>query len=462
MAAILALASCSWLEAPIEPGKQLDTDEQANKENTDTLENQAEDTEDLAEDADIPNITGDPDVDLARLQELGEDLQFFHTPNDDCVIVYNDKNAWAFDYTLNKVTKLTDFDAMYAAADAHGRAKGYFDSVTLDVECEMNQTYEVRVMFTVTSNTADAFYKVYSHYTLEDSSMNKRGDVRGYHFEELKYPGSDEIAVIYDVEDFSLLVNSSEYDPKESYIYRAVKALVEVDVPELEAVMNLKEGTLSEWESVVISDYSITNEKPLERWIDTLILTVNITESAVERYPAGTYTINIYDGPGPVYSPVFDYPDTSLFGSAEQLINTWATRFGGSFAIERQTLKDSGFAHQVIDFYLVQELEAPTYERFESFCKETFGYTLEGSGIDSNSVEKHGGHGGSSVLCDITSTVSSGENYIIEVSFYADQLKSVVSKVYRYYVKCYLDGTCIITECESVYDSGLKTVAWSN
>ena len=200
----------------------------------------------------------------------------------------------------------------------------------------------------------------------------------------------------------------------------------------------------------------------MEPWIDALTLTINTAESTVERYPVGTHTINIYDGPGPVYSPVFDYPDASLFGRAEQLINTWASRFGGSFAIERQTLKDSAYAHQVIDFYMVQETEAPTLERFEKFCKETFGYTLEGSGIERNSVEQHGGHGGSSVLCDITSTVSAGENYIIEVSFYADQLKSVVSKVYRYNVKCYLDGTCIITDCESVYDSGLKTVAWSN
>ncbi len=458
MVVVLAFSSCSWFETPKEPGMQLDSDDPTNTETTDNTDTTNGDTADTDEPG-MPTITGDPDADLANMQKLGENLQFFHSTTDDCVIVYNHENAWAFDYKLNKVTKLTDFDAMYAAADVHGRADGYFDGVTLDVECEMNRTYEIRIMFTVTSKTADAFYKVYSHYTLEDNSMNKRGDVRGYHFEELKYPGSDEIVVIYDVEDFNLLVNS-EYDSKESYLYRAVKALVEVDVPELEAVMNLKEGTLSEWESVVISDYSITNEKPLERWIDTLILTVNITESSVERYPAGTYTINIYDGPGPVFSPDLPVPDPSLFSEAEKFVNIWVSHCGGWFKMDKQTMANSAYAHHITDLYLGWEQGTVTLEGFEKFCKETFGYTLEGSGVTRESVEQHGGHGGTDSLCEITSTVSSGNNYVIEVTFYADQLKSVVSRIHRIHITDNLDGTFEITSCEAIYDTEYDTYDW--
>ncbi len=443
---MLGCSSCVWSTKPI-PDEQLPKkDELTEKRQEDTVE-PGENTE--PKDNALPEYT-----------ELGENLEFFHTPNDDCVIVYNHENAWAFDYKLNKVTKLTDFDAMYAVADIHGRAKQYFESYTLGVECIMNQTYEIRVMYTVNSTTHDASYTVYSFYTLESIASYERGEVRGYFYENIEYPGSDEPIVIYDVADLGLLLNNDK--TYTDYYSRMVNALVELDIPTLESIMRTSEGALSEWENVVISDYSISNEHPTSPYLDTLLLTINISESTVERYPVGEYKIIMSEGIGPIFSPVFDDADDAPLSGSEEFIYTWASRFGGSYPIELQTMTYDGYSHEMIDFYLNREVETPTLERFEKFCKDTFGYTLEGSGIDRNSVEKHGGHGGSRVLCDITSTVSAGENYIIEVSFYADQLKSVVSKVYRYHVKCYLDGTCIITACESVYDSGLKTVAWSN
>ena len=454
---VFGLSSCSWwFETPKEPDSKPDTDAIGDiKEQNDTTDS-ALDTDD----AEFTDDTGIPSVDSPKLQELGEDLQFFHASSGDCVIVYNNKDAWAFDYKLNKVTKLTDFDAMYTAADITGRGKEFFESVILDVEFEMHGDYEIRMIYTVNSDIADAYYKVYSFYTLDNAPISKRGDVRGYFYDDIKYPGYDEPLVIYDIEDLGLLSKNNAVI--EDYYSRIIRALVELDIPELEKITGATEGLLSEWENVVISDYSIANEYPSNPYNNELLVTINITESTIESYPVGEHKIRVAEGIGPVFHPVSSTFDDRILSGAEEFVYTWASRFGGSYPIERQTLtSDSGFPHEVVDFYLNREKEAPTLERFAEFCEKTFGYSLAGSGIGRASVEQHGGHGGSGVLCEITEGVSSGNNYVIEITFYADELKSVVAKIYRFHVVDSMDGFYRITSCESVYDAGLRMEGWS-
>ncbi len=443
---MLGCASCVWSTKPLDHEKiplKDDTTEEAKDSTT-------EPTSDT-----VPS-----DSSMPEYSELGENLQFFHTPNDDCVIVYNHENAWAFDYKLNKVTKLTDLDAMYTVADITGRGKEYFESVTLDVEFEMRGDYEIQMIYTVNSDVADAYYKVYSFYTLDNAPISKRGDVRGYFYEDIKYPGYDEPLVIYDVEDLGLLTKNNAV--MEDYYSRIIRALVKLDIPELEKIMGATEGLLSEWENVVISDYSIANEYPSNPYNNELLVTINITESTIESYPVGEHKIRVAEGIGPVFHPVSSTFDDRILTGAEEFVYTWASRFGGSYPIELQTFtSDSGFPHEVVDFYLNRETEAPTLERFAEFCEKTFGYSLAGSGISRASVEQHGGHGGTGVLCEITEVVSSGNNYVIEISFFADELKSVVAKIHRFHVIDSMDGFYRITSCESVYDAGLRIDGWS-
>lgn len=444
----LTLASCSWwFTTPNEPDSQPDTI----------------DTPDSNPDG-FTEVTGIPDIN--SIDKLGEGFERFTTPDNSCVVAYNKKHAFVFDYMLGEVTPLVDFEAMLDVADPIERAGEYFTDVTLDVECKMNNEREIMISFIVTSNTHEASYRVFSYYTVENygSGNYPRGAVRGYYtVGNIVYPGSDEPVVITNIEDWA---NLGEEPQADNWLYKNVKAFLECDASALEEATYSQKGTLAPWESVKISDYKIIRENPTSIHFDAVTLIVNITESGIERYPVGEYKVVIYDGPGDnfVITPTNAVPDMHNPSTHENFVRLWVTRFGGWYPVDSQTLENPGYAHQMIDLYLYiaysgnEEIE---FEDFAQFCEDYFGYEYAEKYVARDDVENHGGHGGSSALCDVEFEASSGNTYIYTVTFFADQLKTTVAYVHRITVVVEDIDDFRVSKVECIVNNGFLVSSWS-
>lgn len=440
----LTLASCSWwFTTPIEDDRLPDE----------------VDTPDSTPD-DYTEVTGIPDIN--SIDKLGEGFERFSTPDGSCVVTYNKKTAFVFDYMLGEVTPLVDFEAMIDVADPIERAREYFTDVTLDVECKMNNEREIMISFTVTSNTHDASFSVNSFYTVENygSGNYPRGTVRGYYATgNIVYPGYQEAIVITDIEDWDKFGVEVQED---DWLYRSVKAFLESDVAVLEEVTNSQKGTLAPWGNVKISDYKIIRENPTSVYLDSVTLIVNISESGIERYPAGEYRVIVADGPGENFSifSTVSVPDMHNPTSNELFIRDWVTRFGGWYPVDSQTLENPGYAHQIIDFYLYTENNEAKFENFAEFCEDYFGYENAEKYVSREDVENHGGHGGSSALCEVTVEASSGNMYVYTVTFFADQLKTTVARVNRIFVVAENGDDFRITKVECIVSSEYDAYHW--
>lgn len=444
----LTLASCSWwFTTPIEDDRLPDE----------------VDTPDSTPD-DYTEVTGIPDIN--SIDKLGEGFERFSTPDGSCVVTYNKKTAFVFDYMLGEVTPLVDFEAMLEVADPIERAREYFTDVTLDVECKMSNEREIKISFIVTSNTHDASYRVYSFYTVENygSGNYPRGTVRGYYTTgKTVYPGSDEPVVITDIKDWNKLGGEAYTD---DWLYKNVKAFLECDAAALEEATYSQKGTLAPWESVKISDYKIIRENPTSIHFDAVTLIVNITESGIERYPAGEYRVVIADGPGDnfVITPTNAVPDMHNPSAHELFIRDWVTRFGGWYPVDSQTLENPGYAHQITDLFLCSDYngeEEVKFEDFVEFCEDYFGYENAEKYVSREDVENHGGHGGSTALCDVKFESSSGNTYIYTITFFADQLKTTVARVHRIFVFAEDEDDFSITKVECTVSSAYDAYHWS-
>ena len=456
LAVLMTLTSCSLFVTKIDPERlPLDSVKLPDKVDTEPLD-------------DFSDMTGLPDVNSAEMGRLGENLQFYHTPDDTCVIVYNDQNAWAFDYELQKVTPLIDFDAMLAVADPTGRGAEYFGDVTLSVGCETVAEREIRIVLTVKSNTHDAEYSVSVYYVLNDEiTPYERGDVRGYFkFSDTVYPGSDTSITITDIKNWAELGESQE-DYEERWIYRLSKAFLELDIQTLEEIMNVEDGTLDSWKDAVISDYTIIRRNPINSYFDEVTIRFTLAEGSIGRWHSdwmdGQYEVTIYDGPGQYMSisPV-NGTDTDIEPTgAEAFVTQWVSHRGGWYPIGDQVVENSGYMHHLVDFYLsLSDFQIADYEEFVEFCESTFGLENVRSYVARDEVENHGGHGGNTALCDVKLEAQSGNDYIFEVTFWADVTETVAAKYYEISVTDKGDGNYEITKVECTLDNGFGVYAW--
>lgn len=441
----LTLASCSWwFTTPIEDDRLPDE----------------VDTPDSTPD-DYTEVTGIPDIN--SIDKLGEGFERFSTPDGSCVVTYNKKTAFVFDYMLGEVTPLVDFEAMIDVADPIERAREYFTDVTLDVECKMSNDIEIMITFNVRSSTHDASYSLYSFYTV-DGNYYPRGMLRGYYATaDTVYPGSDEPIVITALSDWEKF-GYEEYE--ENWLYKLSKAFLECDAALLEDLTYSQAGTLAPWENVTISDYKIMRENPTDIYFDAVTLIVNISESGIERYPAGEYKVVIADGPGFYFTitPTDTKPDMHNPSRYELFIRDWVARFGGWYPVKSQTLEISEYAHHILDLYLNMSCEGMNNVEnmdFAEFCETFFGYEDAFNYISRDNVENHGGHGGTTALCEVEPefTESSSE-LVYTVTFFADELKTTVARVHRVTLAVSDDSPFRVTNVECILDNGFGVVTW--
>ena len=460
----LTVASCSsWFTTPYEPDRREDYIDPilSDSDTADPLEAL------LGEDA-----TGIPSIDSPRLDVLGDGLQFYRIDDEQCVVVYNDRNAWMFDYRLNRVTPLVALDSMLAVADTTGRGAQYFDDCTIEYEFVKHQDIELRIEYTVTSGIAEASYSVYNFYTLFDEGEynfdQKRGDTRGYYAEGITYPGAHEAFAIYDFDEYAKLGLS-----KESTLLAAARALAENDVTALEEVLYLEKGTLSSWEGMVIADYSLVREDFSSPWVDELILTMSVEESPLESYPAGDYRVTLCEGiNGPVFS--FEGAGTSAdgtdyeSGSAEEWVYLWAYSCGGWYDLLDMTPANESYAHMMLHFIAAANYmhgEPAAMKTGEDFKRLRAIYFPDGdipSVYDNEEDITNCAHGGISRLCSVRETMAASGIHIVNVTYYADPMRSVVARELRVTLAELSDGQgYTISNIENIYETGLAIYGWS-
>ncbi len=434
----LTATSCSWwFDTPFELGRETDF---------------------------YDTVVKSPQEDM--INTLGENLQFYEMEHEDCIVAYNEENAWMVDFRINKTTPLVDMNAILADGDPTGRGAEYFRDVSLTYEFIENTDKELRIVFTVTSNTADAKIKVYGYYTLfEEGEFNlsyKRGDFRGYYVESTVYPGSDEPIGIYDISDYARLgISDDMYS--ESYIIKIAKAIIGNDVEALEGIWYLEDGILSDWDGMVISEYELIRENPTTRYLDRLILKITISESNVERYPAGNYVVTISDGIDVNVDIVCaDEADTAdKMTEAEEWLYTFVSHYG-----EARDVNPSGISHALIDYYFhtlrLSEREAQ-YEDFVRFMDVCFDYQVKDGDVTRAEIEQHGGHGLGTSLCEVEAITSSSGIHKIKATYFADPMKSVVAATEEFTLVETGDGIYKFRfeSAECTYNSGLRLYGWS-
>ncbi len=429
LAVALSAASCSLIKNNNDPDF-VDVYTTDNSETTDVLDLLLS-----------PNQTGIPSVNSDEINVLGDNLQTYHCEDDFCAIVYNESGAWMFDQKAIKITPLVSLDAMLADADPTGRGEEYFKDVTVSYEFEERTDVEIKINFTVTSNTSDAYFKVYGIYTLfEEDEYHidyKRGDFRGYYLDTTVYPGSDEPIGIYDISDWARL---GIYE--DNWLFQIAKVIIQNDVHALEGSYFLEHGTLSDWEGMVISEYEIIRDNPTSPYLDYLTLKINIAESNVERYPAGEYVVTLYEGPDlnveiiPVEQVGTDY----VLSEAATWLYPLATHFGGFV-----TANADSVSHSLIETYLYLTRMAgtePKYEEFVRYSEDSFGIKIKSGDVSRGEIEAHDGHGYGTSLCEITGGIPEDGVCHVTVTYFADPMKSVVVYVDEYELVKIGDGVC--------------------
>ena len=409
-----------------------------------------------------PGQTGIPSVNSDEISVLGDNLQTYNCEDDFCAIVYNETGAWMFDQKAIKVTPLVALDEMLAAADPSGRGEEYFKDVTVSYEFEERTDVELRINFTVKSNTSDAYFKVYAFYTLHDGDEYytgfKRGDFRGYYIDTTVYPGSDEPIGIYDISDWARLGVSEE-----NYIAKVAKAIIENDVHALESHCFLEPGTLSDWAGMVISDYEIIRDNPISPYLDHLTLKINIAESNVERYPSGEYVVTLIDGPelGIDIIPAEQVGTDYVLSEAATWLYPLAAHFGGFV-----TANADSATHSLIETYLYLTRMAgtePKYEEFIRFSEDCFGIIVKNGDVSRGEIESHDGHGFGTSLCEITGGIPEDGVCRVTVTYFADSMKSVAVRTDEYELVKIGGGICKykIQSAKSTQYNNYRICGWS-
>lgn len=411
-----------------------------------------------------PDDTGIPSVFSDEINVLGDNLQIYDCNDEFCSIVYNETGAWMFDQKAIKVTPLVDLEAMLADADPSGRGREYFKDVTISYDFVEREGVELRIHFTVNSNTSDAYFKVYGFYMLLEEADEyhyfeyERGDFRGYDIEETVYPGSDEPIGIYDISDYARL---GIYE--DNWLFKMAKAIIENDVHALEGKNFLEKGTLSDWEGMVISEYEIIRDNPTSPYLDFLTLNITIAESNVERYPAGKYVVTLSEGPGLTIDikPASEVGTEYVLTEAAQWLAPLAEHFGGFV-----TANEDSATHSLTDLYLYHTRvvgSEPSYEEFVRFSEDCFGIEIMSGDVSRAEIESHGGHGYGTSLCEISGGIPEDGVCHVTVTYFADPMKSVIATVDEYELVKIGEGICKykIKSAERTYDTDLKICGWS-
>ncbi len=411
------------------------------------------------------------EIQLAReLVELEGDLEFYYFNDDKCSVVYNEKNAWIFDYELSRVTPVVDLEKMLATADKTGRGSEYFRDVTISYEFSMNSDIQLKIDYTVRSNTADAEYKVYGFYMVHPDSLDRwgreQGSFYGYFLTDITYPGCDEPVTITDLADFAKLGVTED-----DYMFDAARAFIENDVETLEEYTGVAKGTLSVWEGVKVTDYTITRLDPTSVWTNTLRIVATIEGSNIERYPDGQYIIMLKDGLGVEFDITSVYDSTvdtlETYNNAERWAYDFASSYGAWYDLDKLTPADPAYSHYLLDyFYYIDRKNGITREftgeHYKEYCEKYFGYTdLTGNEYAGQGEIRHDGHGGVTMLCDVKTTLAASGIHFIEVTYYADPLRSVVALVRRLVLVEADDGEFLIDRIEDVLTTEYGSFGWS-
>lgn len=424
----------------------------------------------LADTTGAVELTAESMETARELMELEGDLEFYDFNDGKCTVVYNNKSAWVFDYELSRVTPVVNLDTMLAEADKTGRGSEYFRDVTVKYSFSMNSDIQLKLDFTVRSNTADAEYTVYGFYMVHPDSFERwgheRGSFYGYYLTDITYPGSDEPVTITNLADFSKLGVTAD-----DYMFDAARAFIENDVKTLEKYTGVKEGTLSIWEGVTVSDYTLTRLDPTSTWTNDLRIIATIGGSNIERYPDGQYVILVKDGMGVDFeiSPVSASSAIELpaYTAAEKWAYDFASSYGAWYDLDKLTPADPSFAHCLLDyFYYIDRQKGITREftgeHYREYSEKYFGFTdFTGNEYASLGDIRHDGHGGVTKICDVKTALAASGVHNIEVTYYADPLRSVVASVRRLVLVEIGDGEFRIDRIESVIETEYPSYGWS-
>lgn len=404
-----------------------------------------------------------------ELIELSGELEFYNFNNDNCAVVYSEKGAWIFDYALSRVTPIVDFEEMLATADKTGRGREFFEDVSIEYEFYMNSDIQLRVTYNVKSNTSEASFSVYGFYMVHPDSYERwgweQGSFYGYYLNDIYYPGVAEPVTVDDIADFEGLGVSQD-----GYVYTAARAFIENDIEELETQLGLDDGTLSSWKGVTVSDYTVTNVDPTGRSANTLRIVGTLANSKIERYPDGRYIIEVKDGLGAEFSihAVSDenYETESSYTDAEVWAYEWAASYGGWRDIDKMVPTDPTFAHQMLDFFLyidrVKGINGDfTREKYFEYSEKYFGFKDFSNDYTVYDTIRHDGHGGATMLCEVETVTSASGVHIIDVFYFADPLRSVVSRQNRVTLVETGDGEFKIDRVESVVSTEYRIFGWS-
>jgi len=361
-----------------------------------------------------------------------------------------------FDFTIDRVVDIFDNREAINAIDVKEQSGNVFDNYTLELEFTEYEV-ELKILFNVKASDGVSEYNAYSFYSKTDGIMeSKRGDIRGYFYESITYPGYAEPITITDIADRDKLKLSDE-----NYLFDRIAAIVTVDTEALEKSLNLSDGTFDSWKSIKVSEYTISRTEFSPMFTERLDGTMTISESELDTLPPGTYNIAVHDGPGHNVQ-IFrtDKPKVPReLNSTESWLYPWVTNYGGDHYTDRDAYDLANHYHDLVDFYLTDTVQ-PDYDEFLAFCREVFGIYNAGDYVTKEFVEQHGGHGGKNVISRIVSDSYENGVHTITVDFFADVMYTVLARKNEYIVSEY-DGGFRIDAVRTVYDSGLKVSAWN-
>ena len=416
-------------------------------------------------------ITGElPILSIDELDTL-DGLQVVRFDDRNCAVAYNDAAVWVFDYQLMQVCLLADLDILLAYVDPTGNAARYFENAYIDYTIEESKN-KLDVTCKVTSkDDSGCVFTVGSDYyaPADEGSGFTRGRL-SYRFIDITYPGSTEPISVDSVDRLDLLC--PDINPNQVFV-DLLYPFVTNDTDALEELLGLDRGTLSDWEGMVISDYSICREMPLMTHGE-YSLEFTIADSGVERYPAGryvmtsnelpeTYDIVSLDAEPTEYQPPADADEDAIYHAYN-----WGTSFAGCFSEEAQNPEDPAFAHLMLDYLLWiarekgYDNDAFTGNDYREYAAKYLNYT----GFENEytayggSRLNHGGHGFNFILGEVTGYEYRDGLHYVTVSCYADQFKSVIAKIHTYAVEKTDDGLYAIIDTEFVYESGLPMIGW--
>lgn len=390
--------------------------------------------------------------------DFPEDAERCTFANGEAELVYTDSEAWIVDHVKSETVSVINIDAMLALADPAGRAGEYFNDYQIKLEHSENER-SLWMAIQVTSTTHDAAMKLSCYYLYNPRPTAKRGFEGEYHLMSIHYPGCDEP---YTVDSFDRL--SELGVTEQSEYYAPVRAFLSCDFSTFEKELYLDEGTLASWDGVVISDYTITRTNMTSPGVSGLMLDITVSESPLERLPAGEYTVAVDTGLFVDFDINPKGGDTPReLSDVERYIYTYASSFGGSFEPEYQNEQSEVWMHCLLDLYLGTSPHDPdkiTYDGFRDFCKYGFGVEDASEYYTEDEVLNHGGHGLGTNLCKVRGDFTASGIHFVTVDYFAEPMETVVAFTHEFVVT-ESNGYYRLDEVRRTYDSGLHPFGWS-